>query len=113
MGKRKHKCNLCLDEKTILLYRGCDEEGAVGSRLCSCVTDELDTLRSTLTTYKKQLGKSNALLYEFIDDEECRFDHHGYCQSHSLTSPCVVAQTREFLDGQLEGLVKTLSKKEE
>ncbi len=24
----------------------------------------------------------------FVDDENCRFDHHGYCQEHGGTKPC-------------------------
>lgn len=29
------------------------------------------------------------LIAEFVDDEPCRYDHHGYCQSHSLAEkPC-------------------------
>ena len=28
------------------------------------------------------------ILELFIDDEECRFDHHGYCQEHGVTEPC-------------------------
>ena len=26
------------------------------------------------------------------------FDHHGYCQSHFVESPCRVAKAREFLE---------------
>ena len=26
------------------------------------------------------------------------FDHHGYCQSHFIESPCRVGKAREFLD---------------
>ena len=25
---------------------------------------------------------------EFIDDEKCRLDHHGNCQTHGLQNPC-------------------------
>lgn len=32
------------------------------------------------------------------EDEPCRFDHHGYCQEHTLTKPCAVAVARALLD---------------
>jgi len=28
------------------------------------------------------------VLKQFIDNEKCRFDHHGYCQTHGITDPC-------------------------
>ena len=32
-----------------------------------------------------------------IDDEPCRYDHHGYCQSHFITAPCEMAVARATL----------------
>jgi len=28
------------------------------------------------------------ILKQYIDNEKCRFDHHGLCQEHGLTKPC-------------------------
>lgn len=37
-------------------------------------------------------------LESLIDDEECSFDHHGYCQTHfSGSSPCVMDMARKTL----------------
>jgi hypothetical protein len=33
----------------------------------------------------------------FIDDDECEFDHHGYCQTHSVTKPCIVAELHKAI----------------
>lgn len=33
----------------------------------------------------------------FVDDEECRYDHHGYCQEHGVTMPCRNAVARALL----------------
>lgn len=30
-----------------------------------------------------------------IDDEECRFDHHGNCQTHTCGNPCEQKLLRE------------------
>jgi hypothetical protein len=36
------------------------------------------------------------LLSEWLDvhDEPCRYDHHGYCQSHFLQEDCIVKRTK-------------------
>lgn len=37
-------------------------------------------------------------LLDAIGDEPCRFDHHGYCQEHFISSPCEVATARHILE---------------
>ena len=37
------------------------------------------------------------LLGKLVDDEPCRLDHHGNCQSHNLENPCSVARARDLL----------------
>lgn len=31
------------------------------------------------------------------EEESCRLDHHGFCQSHGCGAPCLVAEAREAL----------------
>lgn len=38
-----------------------------------------------------------------VKDEECWFDHHGYCQAHNLEKDCHVAKAREFMGEESEG----------
>lgn len=33
----------------------------------------------------------------YVAGEDCRLDHHGYCQTHFLEKDCTVAATGEFL----------------
>lgn len=44
------------------------------------------------------------LLREFLDvkadGNECRYDHHGYCQSHSLEKDCMVRRAAEMIEKQ-------------
>lgn len=40
-------------------------------------------------------------LDDLTDDEECRLDHHGYCQTHTLSKPCANATARALLTGPL------------
>jgi hypothetical protein len=50
---------------------------------------------------KNKLVLRDALkhLQKFLDinEGECRFDHHGYCQTHYVDKPCMVAEAREFM----------------
>jgi len=31
------------------------------------------------------------------DDEPCVYDHHGYCQTHLVGKPCLIAAARETI----------------
>lgn len=69
------------------------EEGCVEAHayLDETDADERDALRD-------QLGTARELLAEFVDDEECVYDHHGYCQTHRLGEmPCENTRARAFL----------------
>lgn len=37
-------------------------------------------------------------LLDAIGEEACSFDHHGYCQTHYISSPCEVAAARRVLE---------------
>jgi len=42
------------------------------------------------------------ILAEFIEvnDDPCRYDHHGYCQAHFLEEDCLVKRARTTLKEQ-------------
>lgn len=44
-----------------------------------------------------QLEEALLALEALVDNEPCRFDHHGYCQSHTIGLPCPVAVARNLL----------------
>lgn len=50
-----------------------------------------------LTAEVERLRK---LLQRNIDNEPCRLDHHGYCQTHYLEEDCSVAAARAALQSQ-------------
>lgn len=52
-----------------------------------------------LRNAKRRAEKMEAVLRDLIDDEPCRFDHHGYCQTHGWLQPgrCPVARARDLL----------------
>ena len=38
------------------------------------------------------------LLYELVDPDDCRYDHHGYCQAHDLhENPCPHGRAKSLL----------------
>ncbi|HEV8639415.1 MAG TPA: hypothetical protein VG370_34840 [Chloroflexota bacterium] len=55
-----------------------DDERTANARLIAAAPDLLAALRALLA----------------VDDEPCRFDHHGYCQAHHVSAPCIVGQAR-------------------
>ena len=57
------------------------------------VGDDLDWLIERIEQLEELLGK-------LIDDEPCRLDHHGYCQTHRLEENCSVARARELIGGK-------------
>ena len=45
-----------------------------------------------------ELNEALSLLGWMADEEPCRLDHHGYCQTHYLSeSPCYMPILREWL----------------
>lgn len=49
---------------------------------------------------RELLLKSYELLSEYVDDEYCNLDHHGYCQTHLWfdNSECINCRTKKVLD---------------
>lgn len=56
--------------------------------------DEIERLRG-------QAEKLASTLADFLDDEPCEFDHHGYCQMHGWLDEgeCSMSRARRILDG--------------
>lgn len=48
---------------------------------------------------RQRIAQLESVLRDLIDDDPCRFDHHGYCQTHGWLHPgrCPVARARELL----------------
>lgn len=46
----------------------------------------LDDKVKFLTEHRDELLEA---LRNFVDDEPCCFDHHGYCQTHGVSQPCI------------------------
>lgn len=52
-----------------------------------------------LAPIERDLGRLVQVVRDLVDDEPCRLDHHGYCQTHGCLSPgeCAVARGRRLL----------------
>lgn len=57
-------------------------------------------LESKLEKVEELIGKAEVVLESVkeVKDEECDFDHHGYCQAHNLEKDCHVARASELLE---------------
>lgn len=58
---------------------------------------ERDSLARRLAKRFDETEQLRALLGRFVDDEPCRVDHHGNCQTHGHEQPCAVAEARRVL----------------
>ncbi len=47
-----------------------------------------------------EVWRLRKLLQRNIENEPCRLDHHGYCQTHYLEEDCSVAAARAALQSQ-------------
>lgn len=59
------------------------------------------TPNSEVERVKRELGQVRDLLKECIApmDDDCSYDHHGYCQAHFLhDSPCPYSRAKEYLE---------------
>lgn len=59
-----------------------------------------DTVDVCKQIHADEIKKRDDLINEFIDylGDECRFDHHGYCQEHRLEKfdECFVARAKKI-----------------
>lgn len=50
---------------------------------------------------QEQLKEANELLLDFCSDDECRFDHNGYCQEHDSCEgdyKCIQKDLKQYLE---------------
>ena len=55
-------------------------------------------LRASIITKNKLIDTLAELLETHTDDDECSFDHHGYCQTHFGDNPCRNVLAKHVLD---------------
>lgn len=54
----------------------------------------------TISSLLETLEKTRVLLSELADPDECRYDHHGDCQTHLIAErPCPHERARSLLSG--------------
>lgn len=75
----------------------CDFVIARNPEVCNCSAVESADRLIELDT--QRLSEALILLHRLVDreDEPCRLDHHGYCQTHLLELECSVKAAREWL----------------
>lgn len=61
----------------------------------------LGLLKNAERQHFEEVTALRLALDDLVDDEPCSFDHHGYCQAHSLGKPCSNATAKALLTGPL------------
>lgn len=62
--------------------------------------DELILSLARVQALTAEVWRLRKLLQRNIDNEPCRLDHHGYCQTHYLEEDCSVAAASAALQSQ-------------
>lgn len=60
--------------------------------------DRLNAMADEIIKLRQQTSVLRGLLIELTDEDDCRYDHHGYCQAHSLdTAPCPHSRSKTLI----------------
>ena len=73
-------------------YVDLEEHYALGLRL----NEALDRIASL----EAQLEEARGIIEVVVEvkDDDCYYDHHGYCQAHNLEKDCHVAKAKNFIE---------------
>ena len=63
-------------------------------------TADIKTLLTALDAANEQVRELEDILRNFVDDEPCVKDHHGFCQTHDCSDPCDNAEALRILEGE-------------
>jgi hypothetical protein len=63
----------------------------------------LDEARGHIAELEAERDRWRGLVIELIDDDDCLYDHHGYCQTHALyKNPCPYERAKALTEGENE-----------
>lgn len=61
--------------------------------------DSEEAIKQILAWHETEINKLYSLIEELTDKDDCYYDHHGYCQAHSLhDSPCPHSRAKMLLN---------------
>ena len=64
------------------------------------IASKNDSLSMECGKLERQLAEANELLLDFCSENECRFDHNGYCQEHDSCDggyKCIQKDLKQYL----------------
>lgn len=67
---------------------------------------QVDAMAAEIARLRHDLDIAASHINELVDNDACQKDHHGYCQTHFLTNPCVVDEARTWLANYVEEVQK-------
>ena len=73
-------------------YVDLEEHYALGVRLNESL--------ARIASLEAQLEKTRGIIEVVVEvkDDDCYYDHHGYCQAHNLEEDCHVARAKKWLE---------------
>lgn len=53
-----------------------------------------------IASLETQLEEARGIIEVVVEvkDDDCYYDHHGYCQAHNLEEDCHVAKAKNFIE---------------
>lgn len=62
---------------------------------------QIADLSKKVERLQEQLNEANELLLDFCSEDECQFDHNGYCQEHDSCEggyKCIQKDLKQYLE---------------
>ena len=66
----------------------------------SCYKEALKNANARIASLEAQLEEARGIIEVVVEvkDDDCYYDHHGYCQAHNLEKDCHVAKAKNFIE---------------
>ena len=67
---------------------------------CQEINTMISSYKKKIERLQEQLKEANELLLDFCSEDECRFDHNGYCQEHDSCEggyKCIQKDLKQYL----------------
>lgn len=93
-------CPTCKGNKVVPVTPCACEFDNTGNIIKPCIGHK-EWLQAKLSNPEKEIEGLREIMFDLIDNEECVYDHHGYCQTHNLgENPCANERANKALNNR-------------